>query len=180
MDQVVQHSSKTDAWGTPPWLLDMVREVLGPIDFDPCSSSEFNKNVQAKRFYSHGGEFEPWPEVESIFINPPGERRPRGQSLPGLFWQRLMKQYHEAKFGHAIWLGFSLEHLRTTQEYAFDGDSLLDFPFCIPKKRIRFVDENGNPGKSPTHANVIGYIPSNIDETCKFHEVFSRLGKVRV
>lgn len=175
---VIQHSSKKAAWGSPPWLLDMVKEVLGPIDFDPCSSLEFNKNVQAASFISAGGEHAWWPECKTIFINPPGERRPRGQSLPGLFWKRLMK--HGPKFGHAMWLGFSLEHLRTTQEYSYGGLSLLSFPFCVPKKRIRFVDEDGNPGKSPTHANVIGYIPSNTDETRKFYDVFSKLGQIRV
>ena len=67
-----------------------------------------------------------------------------------LFWQRLMD--HRDLFKCAIFLAFSLEQLQTTQQCE---PSIIDFDFCVPAKRIRFMTEDGNAGPSPTHANAI-------------------------
>lgn len=37
-------------WGTPPWFLEMEREVMGGIDFDPASSEWHQRFVQAKEY----------------------------------------------------------------------------------------------------------------------------------
>lgn len=39
-----------DEYQTPPRYLELVREVLGGIDFDPCSTAEANKLVRAESY----------------------------------------------------------------------------------------------------------------------------------
>lgn len=54
---------------------------------------------------------------------------------------------------------------------------MLDFPFCIPNKRIRFVTPDGTPGNSPTHASAFIYVPTiRYNNTAEFYKVFAKFG----
>ncbi len=77
-------------------------------------------------------------------------------------------------FTDAIYLAFSAEALQNTQNKGYPA--LGEFPICIPSKRIRF---DGHCKKiSPSHSNVIAYIPGARDNTKVFRKVFSSLGTV--
>ncbi len=169
----VQHSSATNEWGTPPSILAMVREVLGPIDFDPASSVRWNAAVEAKRFLTEkdDGLSAPWLPG-TLYCNPPGGKI-GNQSKTSLFWQRLMRHRDEGELEHAIFMAFSAEALQNTQ-----GKGVLPimaFPFCVPAKRIRFVAV-GVEKFQPSHSNVIAYVPGKLDLTGRFQSVFSQLG----
>lgn len=172
----IQHSSASESWGGPDYILESVRLVLGGIDFDPASSAEFNKVVQATRFMTREDDalLNEWPidKNSSIYLNPPGGKI-KNRSKTALFWQRLMEQQ---EFKHAIFMGFSLECLQTTQASSCPA---LAFPICVPRKRLAFTAEDGTPGKAPSHSNVIVYIPGEVDETQKFITEFSRYGYVK-
>lgn len=173
----VQHSAKSVEWGTPDLVLDLARELFGgEIDFDPCSSPAFNQRVQAKTYMSEFGEATAWPYPRSVLVNPPGNR-PHEDNMPAKFWATLMAERVAVRFGHAIWIGFTLEHMRHCQSSA---GNLIDFSFVVPRERLKFVRPDGSIGTSPGHANVIAYVPGYIDRTYKFKELFSELGAVRV
>lgn len=169
-----QHSSGNDDWLTPLWLVDRVREVLGGIDLDPASSFEANKRIKAKRFYNErmDGLVQRWHG--SIFVNPPGGVRAFGKKRSNqvLFWEKLMSAW--PVFRHAIFLAFSLESLQSTQRCA--APAMTTFLLCIPDRRIRFDNPNGTPGRSPTHANAIIYVPGSVDRTQSFCESFRDVG----
>lgn len=235
----IQHSSKSADWRTPTEVLDAVKELFGgSISLDAASDENAQKRVGALRWL--GAEFDalsnPWPEAESIFLNPPGGKLGK-ESQTKLFWNTLFAEtgsLHTTregetrmKHGHAVFLAFSLEALQTCQD---PGYEMLRFPLCVPNKRLRFVNRyapecmsheefcnelnnlpvyapthffsnrtkeelvdwakrcNGANGadlikarfaNSPSHANVIVYVPGYKDETKRFIEIFSRFGACR-
>lgn len=171
----IKHSSETDQWFTPEWVINGVKEVLGRIDLDPASSVEANKVVGASNILTEeqDGLTSEWIG-SNIFINPPGGKI-KNQSQAILFWMRLMKHLDEGKLDHAIYLAFSVEALQTSQNK--DCKAIGEFPFCVPNKRIKFVSPEGIKN-SPSHANMIVYVPGKVDSSKKFSEVFNKYGTI--
>lgn len=175
-----QHSALADDWGTPPDVIELVRTLFGgTIDLDPASNEEAQKTVRAITWYCEADNSlsdEPW-DPGSVFLNPPGGKI-KNRSKPGLFWERLLRHRACGLLSHAVFLAFSAESLQNTQ--GKDGPSLMDFPICVPKKRLRFVPRSGQKAKSPTHANVLVYVPGTVDRSEDFQRIFSVLGAVKL
>lgn len=171
----IQHSSQNDSWATPIEIVDMARQVLGGIDLDPASCAGANVRVRAAEYYTaeQNGLEHPW--FGRVFVNPPGGKV-GSKSAAALFWRKLMQERPNIK--GAIFLGFSLGCLQTTQKY--HSDAMLGFPICVPRDRIRFVDldilEEGN---APAHGNVLVYVPGTEDRTAEFLATFSSIGACR-
>ena len=191
---IVQHSDKSDQWGTPQDVIEAAREVMGSINFDPCSSAEANERVRAEAYSTDGlNTKQVWHG--SVLMNPPGGRTKNptenvffssAVSLPELFWRRLMIEANYMKspslgrggeVGQAVVVGFTLEQLRMTQRAEL---SMLDFPFCVPAKRLKFFPLRGQKATSPAHSNVLVYVPGSENRTETFVKVFSQFGKVVV
>lgn len=183
-----QHSSGSQEWLTPIWLLEGVKEVLGTIDLDPASSAFANRRVKATHFLTHkeDGLRTPWGSRGaplSFFCNPPGgtvilPRLDGGIGRPAssqaMFWRQAMSQVDLGHVSHGIFLSFSLEALSRTQ--TLTCRAMTDYPICIPPKRIRYDDQHGNPGASPTHASALIYVPGKIDRSGLFARVFQKAG----
>lgn len=168
----VQHSAASVLWYTPDVVLDAVREVLGDIELDPASDAYGNSRVGAARFLTEGdnGLLAPWGKPRSVFLNPPGGKV-GNRSQTELFWLRLVAE--RRNFGHAVFMAFSAEALQTTQKPG--QNSLMEFPFCVPSSRLRF-HARGEAKHSPSHSNVVVYVPGRVDVTARFLEVFSAIG----
>ncbi len=168
----IAHASRTDLWYTPGHILDMARTVLGgAIDLDPASDEFGNERVGAAEYYSKelDGLSRPW--TGTVYVNPPGGKR-RNRSMTSLFWQKLMSQ--RSFITHAVFMCFSAEAATTTQGHGCP--SVLDFPICVPARRIQFDGPDGKAGKAPSHSNIVVYIPGSKDHTELFLSVFSLLG----
>jgi hypothetical protein len=184
MSDNVLHSSASDSWRTPPDILDRCRHVLEGIDLDPCSTYAANVEVMAEQYYTaaHDALSFTWADQVgqglpvSVFCNPPGGKV-GNRSKPVLFWEHLCDLRASGKLRSAIFLGFSIELLQTTQGCR---TCALDLPFCIPRQRIRFLAPDGSKALSPTHGNVLVYMPGIEDRTRDFVSAFSTLGKVVV
>lgn len=172
-----QHSSRSDSWGTPRHVIDLVRTVLVTIDFDPASSAEFNDLVKANSYLTaeDDGLSADWKHG-SVYCNPPGGKR-LGKSMTQLFWSRLMSHLKTGAMTHAIFMAFSLEAMQSTQGKGVP--SIAEFMFCIPSKRLAFVSPGGLPGLAPAHSNCIVYVPGSIDRSKRFQQEFEKLGVVR-
>lgn len=168
----VKHSSETPEWFTPLPIIEMAREVLGTIDLDPASCLEANSRVKALNFYNEytNGLTQPW--YGGVFCNPPGGKI-GNKSLTAVFWHKLMLE----PIDHGIFICFSIEAMQTTQKSIM---SVGEFPFCVPRKRIAFDRPDGTPGGSPSHSNLIVYVPNERDESAIFRKVFSEIGMVRL
>lgn len=183
----VKHSSAKDDWMTPQDVIEAARSLLGSVDLDPASSAQANERVRATRFIDRNedGLTSSWGTVESpvtVFLNPPGSKK-GNRSVSALFWERLMREYEAGTVQEAVFVGFSLEQLQTTQGKGVL--SMCQFPFCVPAKRLRFVDPAGSGKDSPSHANVIVYVPPRFESMRmngiqEFEERFEPFGAVIV
>jgi hypothetical protein len=172
----IQHSSRSDEWYTPLNVIRRVHDVLGDVELDPASTPQANTYVRAQRILTReqDGLTADWGAPRTIFLNPPSGKRGR-ESLPGLFWQRLISQRYAVGFDHAIFLAFSIEQLQTTQMYA---SPIAIFPFCVPKQRLQFRQPDGTTGQAPTHSNMIVYVPGNKIISLVFANAFRDMGAI--
>ena len=185
LDFAARHSCDSPEWYTPSAFVEAAREIMGGIDLDPASHEEANLTVKAARFFTEqdNGLDQPWGG--RVFVNPPG-------GLVQSFWNALVTEYRIIKgVEQAVWIGYSLEQLQTLQVTA--NETPLDFPMCVPSRRIAFVENEAkkaarlekmiaagkkpNQKSSPSHANYITYMGPNVDE---FARVFSKFGRVRI
>ena len=206
----IKHSSATSEQYTPPEIVEPSRKLMGGITLDPASDEMGNKLIKAKRIYTYkdNGLQQNW-RAKSVFLNPPGGRigpddRPveyGGRSSAKAWWFKLADAYASRVVKTAVFVGFSIELLQTTQLNNSEDIPLpIHFPICIPRRRIAFYTRNvvrtqgkkagelidpSQPkgvlvlGDSPTHANVLIYLPfdwSRLEET-NFKKLFEQLGE---
>lgn len=212
-DRVVlpQHMSASVEHFTPSLIVEAARAVLGEIDLDPASCALANQTVGASVWYGPGsphgedGLAEPWGG--RVFLNPPGglvaeEHRGMGtRSNAALWWARLAMAWDEGEVEAAIFVGFTLEILRSAQ--GLDVPQPLSMPLCVPKSRVDFdtpnrvietgkrkgelIDPTQPPGVrvaqgSPGHANVVVWLPPKMrskSESRAFLVAFEAIGACR-
>jgi phage N-6-adenine-methyltransferase len=83
----------TDIWGTPKWVLDLARSVMGDIELDPCTQG--SNSTQATRFFTEkdNGLIQPWRD--RLWMNPPYNK-----PLPWI--KRLVEFYQSGDVVSAI------------------------------------------------------------------------------
>lgn len=182
---IPQHSAATPEHYTPQSIIEAARHTMGGIDLDPASTASVNaKRVLADRFYSKADDGLSKIWQGRVWLNPPGGRV-GNKSSAAIWWAKLAEEYASGTVEQALFLGFTLEILSTSQDAKIWPSEL---PFCIPRRRIEFLQEVDGEfvkGESPTHANVIVYLPPRGD-TYRSHAAierfageFQQFGKVR-
>jgi hypothetical protein len=178
---IPQHGSASNEHYTPEHIVEAARRTLGVIELDPASCDEANKVVQADEFFALPGDGLTRAWSGNVFLNPPGgkfgpEREERANSTRWAtksravaWWRKLVTNYQGGAVRSAVFVGFTLEILRTAQGESWA--SPLEFPLCVPVQRLRF-----SGAKHPTHGNVIVYLGSELDV---FRHHFSSIGHVR-
>ena len=184
---------------TPEWVAKASRAAMGRIDLDPASCRVANRTIRAEKYFTAKSDGLRRNWFGRVFLNPPGgvfllkdkeiieQKLTKAQataireaykaeferwgtrSRAFAWWKKLMEEVKAGRTEEAIFLGFTLEILRTTQEC--QTGSAMDFPFCVPRERIEF-----SGGSQPTHGNVIVYVGPNVT---RFTEVFSEFGRCR-
>ncbi len=176
----VQHSAKSVEHYTPPSVVEAARQTMGGIDLDPASCATANRVVRATDYYnkSQDGLSREWHG--RVLNNPPGGKT-QGKSNSVVWWSKLVDEWQYGRVEQAIFIGFSIEILQTSQRGT--GPVPLDFPFCVPSGRLDFLDENLEPQGSPTHANVVVLLPPRVDTAEaieRFKVAFKDIGRVVV
>jgi hypothetical protein len=194
------HSAKSSEHYTPQNIIELSREVLGTIDLDPFSCEFANTRVKAERYFRVDGLDEDWLKVPlyqgiynlkdastwkpaSVFLNPPSKLYPLNakgrrveKSGAKTAWNKLMAEIELNHVSHAIVIAYSLEQLQITQKGC--KKAMADFPFCIASERFDYVNQQGEPQTNGSHSSAIIYVPNLIDNSHKFKELFSSVGKV--
>lgn len=217
-----RHMSKTNEHYTPPYIVEAARSSLIEIDLDPASSHEVNKwSVKAKKFFdkNSNGFNQNWNG--NVFLNPPGgncdilgntvhriskswscetEKKCNHTHLDvsssqKKWWKKLYNEWKIKNVDSAIFIGFSVEILQTTQVNYLENTLLpLDFPMCFPSRRIAYFNKAESIDDSvgfiesdaPPHSSVIIFLPkknnldfSVYDESIDlFVKNFSSIGKI--
>lgn len=202
----VKHSSASDAWQTPDLYVGKARRALkGRIDFDPASSYEANERIGATRFLDKTEDalIQGWAARNgkplNVLMNPPGgslrtadlvathrlpfapRRTSRGvirlnESLPALFWYRLMQLRKAGCLNAAVVVAFSVEALQVTQGLPNDCPSMCDFLVCLPKRRTAFMKPDGKIGSAPPHASAFIYVAGVENDRKAFMKEFEDVG----
>ena len=182
-----RHTCDSPEWYSPSFIVEAARATMGGIDLDPASCEEANRIVQASAYYTkeEDGLVQDW--FGRVLLNPPGGK-------VGEFWQTLCFKFAAGEISQAVYVGYSLEQFQTLQATIFDHP--LDYPICIPAKRIQFVENEAkrqerreklikkgklspdapSPKDSASHGNFICYLGSRIDA---FYAAFRPIGIVR-
>jgi hypothetical protein len=168
---IVQHSSITNEHYTPLDVVEGARSLLGSIDLDPASCIAANERVKATCIFSEhqDGLVQNW--FGKVLLNPPGgkmkkvegvwqplprdekgQQRGPGTSSMVVWWDKLVREWVEERVKSAVFIGFTLEILRSSQA-DWCACPVQKFPRCYPFQRMKFG------GTSPTHANVIVFLP---------------------
>lgn len=179
MTDIIQHSSQTNDHYTPIEYVEAVRELFdGNIDLDPATAREVNeKTIRAKNICTidDDGLSKEWHG--SVYLNPPGGIINRRSSM-FIWYNKLVSEYQAGRVNQAIFLGFNLEILKTSQSE--DSKAWIgSFPICFPKQRISFWDKNFKPQKSPSHPNLLAYLPKDNESIEKFVNIFSKFGAIK-
>lgn len=176
-----RHSSKSVEWASPPDVTAAARVVMGGIDLDPASSPAANRVVGARTFYTRAqdGLARVW-DADRVWCNPP--------TPAAVWWRKLAHSWAHGFVDQAVFLGFSVEFLQTTQaaRVAAAGPPLpLDFPICFPSSRLRFARIRGDRldtrPKCPSHASCIVFLPPRAAPSRAvrtFVDVFGAFGRV--
>lgn len=176
------HTSRSVEHYTPAHVVAAARAVLGAIDLDPASCAEANETVRAERYLTtaDNGLCHYWSG--RVFLNPPGgtvdaatARTWGSRSSAVCWWRKLMYERGRGRVQAAVFVGFTLEILRSTQGHA-RFPSALGFPLCVPSQRLRFSDGSGRTKAAPPHANVI--VGVGIDARA-FCGAFNGIGECR-
>ena len=161
---------------TPEQVLLLARQVLGFIDLDPASDADAQRYVLAKNYFApvNDGLSQEWHG--RVWLNPPGGMlnlsRYRGSSAAA-WWAKLQHEFNSGRVTAFLFLAFTLELFRTAQRFTCRQPA--DFPFCIPKARLRFPSSNGANVGSPAAASAVVYGGPNVE---RFAQVFSQIGSV--
>lgn len=183
--QLPQHSALTPEHYTPLAFIDAARIVMGGFDLDPATTASVNeRRIKAHAFFTKEDDGLSRAWRGRVWLNPPGGRV-KNKSSAAIWWAKLAEEYFSGRVTEALFLGFSIEILATAQDARIWPGEM---PFCIPRRRIEFDQEKDGefaPGESPTHSNVIVYLPpvtlgpERLGGVRRFEGEFSRFGRVR-
>jgi len=158
----------------PPFIIERARQVMGGIDYDPTSDPVQQVLVDAT-------------SVPSIEINPLQEHwhgnvfvAAKGAVKNSRLWfYKTLDEYRNGHIDQFVFFTNASELMRA-------APALLDYPFCIPFKRVKQLraDRAGFEEISPSAWNIIVYGPpieaamSSVDKLKLFHETFRDIGRV--
>jgi len=179
-----RHLSKSNEHFTPLNVVEAARHTMDAIDLDPATTKNANeKRVMAQSFYTKDDDGLSKSWGGRIFLNPPGGRAVGNKSSQKIWWQKLIEEWSRlGGVSQAIFVSFSIELFQTSQADRI-GQLPLEFPFCIPSRRIAYdkeFDDGYKTGESPPHASAIIYLPESIGAVKRFERAFENIGHVCV
>lgn len=152
----------SDNWYTPQNILELVIQVMGSIDLDPCSNPQ--KTVQASLHYTfeQDGLVQPW--CGRVYVNPP-------YSCPGVWIQKLEQEYYHGLVTEAIALVPAATDTKWLSPIMERGEQ----PICFWKGRIKFLDKDLKKQHPARQSHCLIYYGENQQ---KFKQVFAPLGVI--
>lgn len=156
-------SSISDEWYTPPEYIALAREVMGGIDLDPASNDLAQQWIQARQYFTFDDDGLAMRWTGRVWLNPPYGKYIRRWT------DKAVSEFQNGFVSQLILL------VRPAIASSWYQALTAAFVKCEPNQRIRFINRDGVPRKSPVHGNTFFYIGREVEQ---FHSVFSRIGTV--
>jgi hypothetical protein len=126
-------TSQTNEWYTTPDIIQLVTDVMGAIDLDPCSNSKTDPNVPAKHHLTKEDDGLSMPWFGRVYMNPP-----YGTAI-AKWVDKLVSEHESGNVVQAIALTPARPDTRWFRRFR-------DYPRCFMFGRVRFNDhENSAP-----------------------------------
>ncbi|MBE9216722.1 ASCH domain-containing protein [Plectonema cf. radiosum LEGE 06105] len=167
----------SDCWYTPPHIIELIIQVLGEIDLDPCADD--GKHIPARSAcssaslshytFNSDGLAAVWEG--RIFMNPP-------YSCPGLWMKKLQTEFESGRVREAIrpsGVSEAIALVPAATDTKWLSPVLKTQPVCFWRGRIKFLDEDYQPKLSARQSHVLVYWGENWE---RFKEVFDEYGVV--
>lgn len=168
-------TTKSDDWSTPPFLVELCREMMGSIDTDPATSAVINNAiVHAKYAYTveQNGLNRVFPWIGNILLNP---QKGIGESSPQGFTTRLAYEWlrPDRTMTQAIVI---LNYASNNTNYFRRNVARLASAHCVLNGNPGFIPPSGKIGKQhSTRTHVLCYFGPNRE---RFAKVFSPYGEM--
>ncbi|AFY54298.1 DNA N-6-adenine-methyltransferase (Dam) [Rivularia sp. PCC 7116] len=155
-----ERTNKTDCWYSPPHIVELVIQVLGEINLDPCADD--GRHIRATKHYTFddNGLEQSW--CGKVYMNPP-------YSHPGAWMKKLELEFETGNVDEAIAL------VPAATDTNWLSPVLKTQPVCFWKGRIKFLGQDYQPKLSARQSHVLVYWGNNWQ---KFREVFEDYGVV--
>lgn len=150
-------------WCTPPEIIELAREAMGSIDFDPASNEQANQVIKAGHYYSKIGLDAAWPVGVNIWLNPP-----YSQPLCNNFIVKLIGHYRAFGYQAILLTNNSTE----TKWYQLALSNCT--AYCLPSKRLKFLLDR-KPHNNNRQGQTLFYFGPRVLEFC---QAFKTIGKV--
>lgn len=154
-------SNAMDEWYTPSWIIELVREALGAIDFDPASSEIAQRTVKATRYDTAETVLHtPW--AGRVFLNPPF-------SDTSGWVQRLNTAYDSGSVTAAILL------VNSAPGYGWFEKLWRRQPVCMLRERLSFLTPSGAVVGQAKKGQCLAYYGPDV---ARFAAVFGPYGRI--
>lgn len=95
---IAQHSSESNEWYTPAWIVERARMTMGTIDLDPASCAQAQLTVQAGMWYGIEDDGLAMRWASNVFLNPPYGR----SGLKAKFVHRMLDDYYAQRIKQCV------------------------------------------------------------------------------
>ena len=159
----VTNNSGNNEWYTPPEYIEAARAVMGGIDLDPASSEIANKTIGAPVYFTAEDDGLRFQWDGRVWMNPP-----YSSELIGKFCDKLAEHYNKGDVTTAIVLINNATETVWFQTLLAQASAV-----CFVKRRIKYLNSEGNPVNSPLQGQAILYLG---DDIRAFSEHFAQFG----
>lgn len=161
----VSFNSGNNEWYTPAEYIEAARRVMGEIDLDPASSEVANQTVRARVYFTAEDDGLRFSWDGRVWMNPP-----YSGDLIGKFTEKLAVHFINGEITEAIVL------VNNATETAWFQTMLeCASAICLLRRRVKFIDAEGNPSGAPLQGQAILYFGDN---PLGFYREFEQFGSV--
>lgn len=163
-------SHRSHDWYTPPFYIDLVKEVLGHIDLDPAADAFPQQWIKAARWWQDDGLTNEW-RAGTVFCNPPygiGEKGSGLGSKQAAWSRKMIREHGMGHFDEGILL------VNSTHGYEWYEKLWTTHWCCLARERIRFINTRGVQGAAAKRGQTFVYFGNRPKA---FHDVFCKIGR---
>jgi phage N-6-adenine-methyltransferase len=161
---VLSYSAARNDWQTPQQIIDHAIVALGAIDLDPCSNTESEPVVPAKRYFTAEDNSLSQPWEGRTWLNPP-----YGRAIAPWI-EKLCYEYENGGVTAAI----VLVPARTDTQW---WHRLECYPYCAIRGRVKFIRSTDGKRGYPAFPSAVVYLGPQL---ARFAGAFAEIGTIYI